>query len=105
MVSVDIAALRSIEREKEIPFETVMEALETALLTAYRHTNHPMPNARVDIDRKSGAVTVWPPEHGPDGELIEEFDDTPTDFGRFPTIPLHHVFTGFPRIETPSIWN
>jgi N utilization substance protein A len=82
MVSVDIAALRSIEREKEIPFETVLEALETALLTAYRHTNHPMPNARVVIDSKSGAVTVWAAEHGPDGELIEEFDDTPTDFGR-----------------------
>jgi NusA-like protein len=58
MVSVDIAALRSIEREKEISFETVVDALETALLTAYRHTNHPMPHARVEIDRKTGAVTV-----------------------------------------------
>ena len=51
MVNVDIAALRSIEREKEIPFSTLMDALETALLTAYKHTPHSMPNARVAIDR------------------------------------------------------
>jgi len=91
MVSVDIAALRSIEREKEISFETVVDALETALLTAYRHTNHPMPHARVEIDRKSGSVTVWAAEHGPDGELIEEFDDTPTDFGRIAAMTAKQV--------------
>ncbi|CAN5491750.1 transcription termination factor NusA [soil metagenome] len=91
MVSVDIAALRSIEREKEIPFDTVLEALETALLTAYRHTNHPMPSARVEIDRKSGDVTVWAAEHAPDGTLIEEFDDTPTDFGRVAAMTAKQV--------------
>jgi N utilization substance protein A len=37
-MNVDIAALRAIEREKEIPFDTVIEAIETALLTAYKHT-------------------------------------------------------------------
>jgi N utilization substance protein A len=91
MVSVDIAALRSIEHEKEIPFETVVQAIETALLTAYRHTNHPMPHARVEIDRKTGAVTVWAAEYGLDGELIEEFDDTPTDFGRIAAMTAKQV--------------
>ncbi len=91
MVSVDIAALRSIEREKEISFETVLQALETALLTAYRHTNHPMPHARVEIDPKSGAVTVWAAEYSPDGELVEEFDDTPTDFGRIAAMTAKQV--------------
>jgi N utilization substance protein A len=91
MVSVDIAALRSIEREKEISFDTVMQALETALLSAYRHSNHPMPHARVEIDRKSGDVTVWAAEYSPDGELIEEFDDTPTDFGRVAAMTAKQV--------------
>ena len=50
MVHVDIAALRSIEREKEISFETIIDALETALLTAYKHTPHSMPHARVAIE-------------------------------------------------------
>jgi N utilization substance protein A len=91
MVSVDIAALRSIEREKEISFETVLHALETALLTAYRHTNHPMPHARVEIDAKTGAVTVWAAEYSADGELVEEFDDTPTDFGRIAAMTAKQV--------------
>ena len=82
MVSVDLAALRSIEREKDISFDTLMEALENALLTAYKHTAHSMPHARVAIDRRSGEVVVWAQEIGPDGEIEEEYDDTPTDFGR-----------------------
>jgi N utilization substance protein A len=91
MVHVDIAALRSIEREKEISFETLIDALETALATAYKHTPHSMPHARVSIDRKTGQVVVWAQEFGPDGELIEEFDDTPTDFGRIAATTARQV--------------
>lgn len=91
MVHVDIAALRSIEREKEISFETIIEALETALLTAYKHTPHSMPHARVAIDRKTGEVVVWAQEFGPDGELVEEYDDTPTDFGRIAAMTARQV--------------
>src|SRR5206468_6129985 len=82
MVNVDLQALRSIEREKEIAFDTIIDALETALLSAYKHTPHSMPHARVVIDRKTGEVVVWAQELDADGSLIEEFDDTPTDFGR-----------------------
>jgi N utilization substance protein A len=91
MVHVDIAALRSIEREKEISFETLMDALETALLTAYKHTPHSMPHARVAIDRKTGEVVVWAQEMGPDGDLVEEYDDTPTDFGRVAAMTARQV--------------
>ncbi len=41
-----------------------MDALETALLSAYKHTAHSMPHARVSIDRKSGDVIVWAQEFG-----------------------------------------
>jgi N utilization substance protein A len=91
MVHVDIAALRSIEREKEIPFETLLSALETALLTAYKHTPHSMPHARVSIDRKSGEVVVWAQDFDADGELVEEYDDTPTDFGRVAAMTARQV--------------
>jgi N utilization substance protein A len=91
MVQVDIGALRSIEREKEISFETIVDALETALLTAYKHTAHSMPHARVAIDRKTGDVVVWAQDFGPDGELIEEYDDTPTDFGRVAAMTARQV--------------
>jgi transcription termination/antitermination protein NusA len=84
-VNIDIAALRAIEREKEISFDTVIEAIETALLTAYRHTEHGTEthgHARVEVDRKSGAVRVLAGEVDGDGTLIREYDDTPSDFGR-----------------------
>jgi N utilization substance protein A len=91
MVHVDIAALRSIEREKEIPFTALLDALETALLTAYKHTAHSMPHARVAIDRKTGEVIVWAQDLGPDGEIVEEYDDTPTDFGRVAAMTARQV--------------
>jgi N utilization substance protein A len=91
MVHVDIAALRSIEREKEISFETIIDALETALLTAYKHTPHSMPHARVAIDRKTGEVVVWAQEVGADGDILEEYDDTPTDFGRVAAMTARQV--------------
>jgi N utilization substance protein A len=91
MVSVDLAALRSIEREKEISFEHLIEALETALLSAYKHTAHSMPHARVTIDRKSGEVVVWAQDLDEEGAIVEEYDDTPTDFGRVAAMTARQV--------------
>jgi len=90
-VNVDIAALRAIEREKEISFDTVVEAIETALLTAYRHTEGAQAHARVDINRKTGQVTVYAAEVGPDGAVIREYDDTPHDFGRIAAMTAKQV--------------
>src|ERR1700761_6070151 len=91
MVQVDITALRSMECEKEISFDTIIDALETALLTAYKHTPHSMPHARVAIDRKTGEVVVWAQELGSEGEIEEEYDDTPTDFGRIAAMTARQV--------------
>jgi transcription termination/antitermination protein NusA len=91
MVAVDISALRSIERDKEIPFEQLIDALEGALLSAYKHTPHSMPHARVVIERKTGEVTVWAQDFNAEGELIEEYDDTPTDFGRVAAMTARQV--------------
>jgi N utilization substance protein A len=90
-VNVDIAALRAIERDKDIPFETVIEAIETALLTAYKHTEGHQSHARVDIDRKSGVVRVLAFTTGSDGEIAEEWDDTPEGFGRIAATTARQV--------------
>ncbi len=81
-MNIDIAALRLIEREKEVSFDTVVEAIETALLTAYKHTGAGHTHARVQIDRKSGGVVVWAQEVDEQGAVVREYDDTPGDFGR-----------------------
>jgi N utilization substance protein A len=90
-VNVDIAALRAIERDKDIPFETVIEAIETALLTAYKHTEGHQPHARIDIDRKTGLVRVLARTLTHDGETDEEWDDTPEGFGRIAATTARQV--------------
>ncbi|MCR6483104.1 transcription termination factor NusA [Amycolatopsis sp. OK19-0408] len=90
-MNVDIAALRAIERDKDIPFETVIEAIETALLTAYKHTEGHQPHARIDIDRKTGLVRVLAHTLTHDGQVDEEWDDTPEGFGRIAATTARQV--------------
>ena len=58
-MDIDMNALRALEREKDISFEVVVEAIESALLSAYHKTHGAHHQARVDLDRKNGHVTVW----------------------------------------------
>jgi N utilization substance protein A len=82
-MDIDIAALRLLEREKDIPFDVVVEAIEQALLVAYHRTEGAQTHARVELDRKSGHVVVWAQERDDDeDEVIGEYDDTPEGFGR-----------------------
>jgi transcription termination/antitermination protein NusA len=81
-MDIDMAILRSLEREKEISFEILVEAIEQALLTAYHKTPGAQENARVELDRKSGHVTVYAAETDEEGNTLAEYDDTPEGFGR-----------------------
>ena len=81
-MDIDMSILRMLEREKEISFEILVEAIEQALLTAYHKTPGAHEQARVELDRKSGHVTVLATEVDDDGAVVGEFDDTPTGFGR-----------------------
>ncbi len=90
-MKIDMTALRALEREKDISFHKVCQAIETALLTAYRHTEGAEQHARVDLDRTSGDVRVLAQEHGEDGAVAREWDDTPADFGRIATSTARQV--------------
>ena len=87
-MDIDLAALRALERERGIPLEVIIPAIEQALLLAYHRTEGAYKQARVDLDRKSGHVIVWAREDAPvledgtRGEPGREFDDTPDGFGR-----------------------
>ena len=81
-MKIDMAALRGLVREKEISLDLVVQAIESALLTAYRHTEGAQPHARVELDRKTGEAVVMAQELGEDGEIAREWDDTPEGFGR-----------------------
>ncbi len=81
-MDIDMAVLRSLEREKDISLEIVAEAIEAALLVAYHRTEGAQQHARAELDRKTGHVSVLAREFDEDGTLVREYDDTPADFGR-----------------------
>jgi N utilization substance protein A len=88
---IDMAVLRALEREKDIPLEAVAEAIEQALLIAYQRTEGAQQHSRVELDRKSGNVIVWASEVDENGTPIREWDDTPNDFGRIATTTAKQV--------------
>ncbi|MCD4785551.1 MAG: transcription termination factor NusA [Candidatus Eremiobacteraeota bacterium] len=53
-----ISALKQIERERNIPLDTLKEAVEQALTSSYRKTFNVGDNYRVEIDWKSGGIKV-----------------------------------------------
>ena len=81
-MDIDMAALRAIEREKELSFDVLVKALEDAMLNAYTKTEHAVRGARVELDRRTGRVVVMAPERDDEGEVIGWYEATPEDFGR-----------------------
>ena len=81
-MDIDMSILRMLEREKEIKFDVLVEAIEQALLTAYHKSPGAHENARVDLDRKTGHVRVMAAEVDAEGNQVGEYDDTPDGFGR-----------------------
>src|SRR5215469_13152436 len=71
-MDIDLSVLRSLESEKDISFDTVIKAIEDALLMAYHKTEGASPAARVEVNRKTGHVTVWAREVGPEGATARE---------------------------------
>ena len=98
-MDIDLSVLRLMEREREIPFEELVQIIEQAILTAYlKHIDEPdskeaaaQPKARVVLDRKTGKVTIFVPEHDDDGAVIGEAEDNPTDFGRIAAFAAKQV--------------
>lgn len=90
-MNIDMTALRAIEAEKGITTEAVIETLQTALLTAYKHTAGHRSDARIDVDRRTGQVRVMARETDEDGALVAEFDDTPEGFGRIAATTARQV--------------
>lgn len=81
-MNIDVTALHAIEVDRGISVDELLDTIKTALLTAYRHTDGHHPDARIEIDRKSGEVQVIAVETGDDGAIVREWDDTPEGFGR-----------------------
>ncbi len=89
-MDIDVNALKALVREKELSWDLVIDSIEQALLVAYQRTEGAAAHARVEVDRKTGHVTVWAREEFDDADQVagtappqpREYDDTPSGFGR-----------------------
>lgn len=100
-MDIDLSVLRQMEREKEIPYEELVRIIEQAILTAYLKHIHPSEHmkqaaeeelgARVELDRKTGHVNIYVPEHDDEGNVIGEAIDSPNDFGRIAAFAAKQV--------------
>ena len=96
-MDIDLGLLRTIEREKEIPFDELIAIIEQAILTAYAKNDSSdgeLPaGTRVELDRKTGHVAVLVPLHDDEGAVIGEEDATPADFGRIAAFAAKQVIS------------
>ncbi|MCR6111080.1 transcription termination/antitermination protein NusA [Bacillus sp. A301a_S52] len=63
-------ALATIEKDKGIDKEIILEAIEQALITGYKRNFNSAQNVRVDIDRQTGVIRVFARK-----EVVEEVFD------------------------------
>jgi len=96
-VDIDLALLKTIEREKEIPFDELARIIEQAILTAY--AKHISPSgeiptgARAELDRKTGHVGIFTPVLDDEDVVIGEEEQAPDDFGRIAAFAAKQVIS------------
>ena len=84
-----IAALRELEREKGVAFETILAGLEEAMASAYKtwwkqqnpQGDDEFVGTRAEIDPESGDLRVWV-------QQLEEIDVPPVEEGAEPTTEM-----------------
>lgn len=81
-MDIDMAALRALERDKDIPMAVLVGAMEEAILNAYEKSATAVRGARVELDPKTGRFAVQAPERDEEGEVVGWYEDTPEGFGR-----------------------
>ncbi len=109
-MDIDLAALRALERERDISLDVLVPAIEQALLLAYQKTEGAARVARADLDRKTGHVVIWareefevPVEDSDDASAVAATDDADPDAaGRAPDRPRTRREFGPEYDDTPT---
>jgi N utilization substance protein A len=95
-VDIDLGLLRTVSREKEIPFDELVRIIEQAILTAYAKTTtdgEPTEGTRAALDEKTGHVAIFVPVLDEEGAVIGEEESTPEDFGRIAAFAAKQVIS------------
>lgn len=77
-------AIEGLARERGVEVDTILDAFANALVAAYKRSPGAAEEARVTIDPDSGEVIVYAQVLDDDGNVIDEWEDTPEGeaFGR-----------------------
>ena len=67
--------------------------VENALLLAYMKQPGAIKGSRAVIDRTTGEFVILAPELDEDNQKIDEFDDTPNNFGRIAAATVRQVLS------------
>ena len=86
-----IEGLQMMAAEKGIDYEILVDALNTALLSAYKGMPGAFEDSRVSFE--SGEIKIYAQEVDDDENIIREWDDTPADFGRIAAQTAKQVLT------------
>ena len=105
-----ILALEELEKEKGIKKEYVLEAIETALVTAYKRNFDALENVKVDIDKQTGATHIYAikdiMENANDDATeitLEEAQKINRDLQLGDTVAVEIVPKDFGRIAAPQV--
>ncbi|WP_405217228.1 transcription termination factor NusA [Agrococcus sp. Ld7] len=85
-MKIELSVLKTVEREREISQDDLIRIIEQAILQAHMRSGEKVdpaaPQPRVEVDRKTGEVTLYEPELDEDGNRIGESIATTDDFSR-----------------------
>ena len=90
-MEIDMSTLREVSGSMDIDGDTLVAAIEDALLKGYHKMPGAIRDARIEIDQRTGKITVMATEYDEDDNPIGEFDDTPKEFGRMATTIVKSV--------------
>ena len=65
-----IDAIEALEKEKDVSKDVIFEAIESALISAYKKNYGTSQNVRVEIDKEDGEIDVFMQK-----DVVEEVED------------------------------
>jgi len=91
--TIDLGALRALATQRSLVMEELFTLVENALLLAYMKQPGAIKGSRAVIDRTTGEFVILAPELDEDNQKIDEFDDTPNNFGRIAAATVRQVLS------------
>ena len=104
-MDIDLGILRTLEREKEIPFVELVSIIEAAILAAYYKNLSLDPKehkARAVLDKQTGSVHIFEIIWNEETRETSENDVTPENFGRIAAYSAKQVIAQRLREIAPT---